>query len=520
MQQNPILKQKPKRYYSADRVRRSLVHYLLGRGTASLASFATAILLIRIFPVNTYALYTAFSGLLVFIGMASTGGIDRVVPRFLPELKQVGADRTMRSYIIWLSGLRMFFTLCILLPLLLFSDSIAGFLKFTGAAGPSVLFSFSAFVLARTMSAQFSLVLQSLLHQREATIGNIIEFVTRLAVILIGYLYFDRMALDTVYWIFFVSSGLGCTYLCVQVYRYTGKMDAVKDRQEVDRIPLQRLLQVGWNNYLYRFLGFPTTTQASKILAASFLASFQTAILGFSCTIIDVMVRYLPASLLLGLIEPVFMARYSEDRNFENLNQMAQIVLKINLFLIAPAAAWMAFAGSPVLGVISVGKYTDAALTIVALMVWVMIYSQQLVLQLILNAIEETHLLVSSNLRVLLFLPVYLGLILGLGLTGLLSGIILLPTIRNYYIVSKMRNLGYPYKLDWPRLKRIIISAICSAGLVAWFFDFEIRELTDSLVAGIGTFGIYLIFLYFWKAFATSERDLLNRFAGRKVFIW
>lgn len=512
-----MLQPKPENYYSLARVRNSLLYYLFGRGAASLASFLSAILLIRIFPVSIYATYTAFSGLLMLINTVSNGGIERIIPKFLPELKQAGAERSLYFYIIWLFILRIIFTLCLLIPVYVFSDIITPFLSI--AEGSATIFSFCVFVLVRVGTSQLSLVLQALLHQRDAAIGGIIEYVSRLIAIILSLLVVDHLGLETVYWIFAGSCALGATYLGWKVYGYTQKNYRKVNEGEFNTITPLRCLKLGWHNYLYQLLDFPTSPSANKLLSARFLSAGETASLGFSYALVDVMMRYLPAALLMGLIEPVFIARYSKDRKFDNLNQMALLVFKINIFIIAPATAWMAFSGMPVIDAITGGKYTDAAFIIAALMVLMVINSHQLVLHIIVNAIEETHLLVASNLRVLLFLPLYVILVIRWSLIGLLAGSIMLAIIQSYYVISRLRKMGYYYTLDTGKLLRIVMTAFGSFW-VAHQFSFEVSDLTMSIITAVIASILYMVILYFWKAFSVSERDLLNRFMGRKVLIW
>lgn len=506
-----------KRYYSRDKVRKSLIHYLFGRGTASLASFASAILLIRTFSVTTYAAYTALSGLYYFISVLSGGGLERVIPRFLPELRQTGAERTIRTCIMWVMGLCILFVLCCLIPLYFLSDHVFVYLSIS--QGRDVIVSFCMFTLTKMVAEQSGRILQALLYQREATIGDLLEMGTRLATIVGCMVYNDHLMLDTVFWIFSASCGLRIGYSLIKLFKFVGKTDS----EEV-RISPFRLLQFGWQNYLTLLLSLPTMSGTSKLLAAGLLSNFHTAIIGFSYTLTEVMMRYLPANLLLGLIEPVFMARYAENKNFETLNQMALIVLKINLFILAPVTAWMALDGAPVISAISGGKYTEATLPIAAMMIAMMISSHQLVLVLISNALEETRILVSGSLSVLLLFPIYLGLIFYLGLEGLVAGVVLLRMYRNIYTISRIRNLGYRYKVDWLRMARISLAAFGSAliassfNLVADRFNLGLNELLSSMIIASITGILYLIIMYFWKAFSQTERDLLNRFAGRKIF--
>lgn len=513
------MQSKAKRYYSSDRIRKSLLHYLFGRGAASLASFASAILLIRVFSVSTYAAYTALSGLFYSISILTGLGIERVIPRFLPEYRQKGNEKSIRVCIRWANNLRMAATVLLIIPLYFLADLVFEYLSINHDS--QVMIPFCAYVLTKTFAEQYGFILQAMLYQREATIGNLIEFFFRLFAIFACYYQSGSLNLDNVFWIFTVCCVLRILYSLFYLSRYVGKENAIDE--PIDPI---RLFRIGWHNYVTLLMNLPIMSGTSRILAASFLSHFQTAILGFSYTLTEVLMRYLPATLLLGLIEPVFMARYTENRNFENLNQMASIVVKINLFILAPVTAWMAFNGGPLIALVSSGKYADAALPIAILMIVMMIDSHEIVLMLIANAVEKSGVLVSASWTVIILFPLYVALIFYFGVIGQVSGILFLACARNLYTVLILHKLGYHYRVDVKRITRIILGALTSIliangfNLIRNYFDLKIPALVNSLIIASIAGILYLIIMYLIKAFSNSERDLLNRFSGRKLVVW
>ena len=73
--------------YSKESVRLGILHYLLGRGMAGLAGFATIILLVRYMDVQSYAGFTALTGLIAMSGIFAGLGLERAISRYVPEAK-------------------------------------------------------------------------------------------------------------------------------------------------------------------------------------------------------------------------------------------------------------------------------------------------------------------------------------------------------------------------------------------------------------------------------------------------
>src|SRR5690606_4226073 len=94
-------------HYSRSRVRTSLAHFLLGRGVSALLGLGVAILIVRELPVRQYAGYTALTGAQLLLLALCNVGMERIIPRYFPELRQRGALRELRSFCWRLLGLQV-----------------------------------------------------------------------------------------------------------------------------------------------------------------------------------------------------------------------------------------------------------------------------------------------------------------------------------------------------------------------------------------------------------------------------
>lgn len=504
-------------YYSGRKVRASMWHYLLGRGMTAIVSFTVAILLVRILPVETYGAYTALTGLLVTLGIISDGGLDRVIPKFLPTLRTQRAEAQLAGLSWKLLGLRAIFIGVALIPILLFSDSISGFLSLDNHS--NVIWPFALYIFLACIAVHLSRTLQALLLQRNATRAMALEWLTKLAALLLILALMGGLSLMQVVRVQTIAVSLAALYMLVILHAHLGLFKSTDTAAKRFDISPARLWRFGWHNYLPNLIGLIVSSNTMKLISAAYLGSIQTAALGFAFAITGMMRNYLPAILMLGLIEPVFMARYAERREFSTLNEMGSIIVKINLFVLAPATVWLALCGAPVIDFITAGKYTNTVWLLTGLMVSLMFYSHGLVLKLILNAVEESWLLLVANLWASLAGMLQIAAMLLYGLPGMLAGILLIAWFENVYIVKRLRAKNHPYHPHWQGIVRIMVLALAS-GILGASTTLLIPGLIGSLLAGLATVGLFLLFGYLWKPFLPSERALLNRFIGRNWIVW
>ena len=508
---------KPVHHYSSSRIRKNMWPYLLGRGMAAIGSFAVAILLVRTLPVETYGVYTALSGLLLTLGILSDGGLDRIIPKFIPLLRTANAEAQLSSLCWKLLGLRLIFISAVLIPLLIMPEKVMSLLSIQHYG--DVIWAFTAYTLFSIASVHLSRTLQALLMQGAVTTGMAIEWFTKLAALLIVLFDLHTLPLLHIIWIHAITIGLGALYMLVRLKLHLNEFTDAADHSVKLDVPRARLWKFGWHNYVPNLLGMALSPGTTKLVSAYFLGITQTAALGFAYSITGMVRQYLPAILMLGLIEPAFMSRYTERKDFSILNELGSIVLKINLFVLTPITVWLATSGTPFIDLITGGKYLDTVWLISGLLVFLMLSSHFLVLQLICNAAEESWLLFKCNAwSALVGLIQIVGIIM-YGLPGFLAGMLIAGWFENHYLVLLLRKRHHPYQPDWQGIRRIIILAVLS-GLLGSLMLRWLPNLAGSLLSAVITELTFLSLAYLWKPFTGSERNLLNRFMGRKLFVW
>ena len=94
--------------YSKENVRNGILHYLLGRGLAGIAGFATVILLVRFMDVQSYAGFTALTGLIALSGILAGLGLDRAISRYVPEARLERSAKKLGHFIWRVTAIKLF----------------------------------------------------------------------------------------------------------------------------------------------------------------------------------------------------------------------------------------------------------------------------------------------------------------------------------------------------------------------------------------------------------------------------
>jgi hypothetical protein len=275
-----------------------------------------------------------------------------------------------------------------------------------------------------------------------------------------------------------------------------------------------RMVSFGVKGYLQHLIIMPFSGVVNRLVVGGYLPGAQMALFGFAQSIYDLMQRYLPAQLFVGLIRPVMAARYSRVAQFTEVQTITNLVLKINLVLIGLAAVVVMSGGSDMLLFVTAGKYGGRAVDLLLLMCLLMAFeSWRHVLDLLSHTVERYGILIFTNA------------ILG---SSLLAGILLLPSlgvfalpaancvglfIGNLVVVWWLGKTGFPFRHDIRMILGTGTAVACSLAVTLLS-----RPYIDSWAAQVAlALFVYLAAGVLMLRPRARERELLSKLvvAGR-----
>lgn len=509
--------------YSKENVRQGILHYLLGRGLAGLAGFATVILLVRYMDVQSYAGFTALTGLIAMSGVFAGLGLERAISRYVPEARLERSATELGSFIWRISLIRLSAAFAVCLIFYALWDSILRI--FSDVHLIQFPISLVYFVVAETLFQHFSSVLQALVKQKALTRILIVQWGGRLIMIAWVMFYQASISLEDSLWIMAVPEMIGVLVFVMLLLDELNELKkeetAVNPAKSVEPWPnWNEIYKMAGHNYGFTLLAAPPQGYFMKMLAAAFLPTQMVAAYGFFISIAERARQYIPLHLLYNLIEPVMIGSYLQNRDFSTLNKRCQLLYKSNLVLLIPLLAWVAAAGAFIIATLTGGKYQEYLWLLMVVMLQLTIGSHVVVLQLILNSVGSSVLLVRAGVVALLGMAAFLVITMFINVQLLVIAPLVFSLICNTYIIRTLKHQDYPYKILWSQF----LGALAS-GLVAYLVTsaliipqslIKYHSLSVAILTGLMIFMIYMVGLYFFKAIRIEEFHLVKSIVRRK----
>ena len=300
---------------------------------SGVAGVASVLLLARAMDVQSYAGYTALTGLIVMIAILSGLGMERAIARYIPEGRIQHSPRQLGGFV-WKLSLFRFMTavvaaigLYVLWPQVL--QVFANTLHLN--AFP---WSLVCFFLANVMFDHFSFILQALVLQKVLTRTLVIQWGGRL--VLIANLFYRNgvITLEQALWILAIPEIAGVLVLLLIVRNYLINLTRYVKKPEIgeNKWPQwKKVLGMSLHNYGFNLLASIPQGYFMRMLAAALLPADLVAAYGFFLTIIERFRQYLPVQLLYSMMEPILISKYLVKKDFKQLNHRLNIFLYIFL---------------------------------------------------------------------------------------------------------------------------------------------------------------------------------------------
>lgn len=487
--------------YSQENVRKGIVHYLFGRGMSAVAGFFAIILLVRHMDVAGYAAYTAMLGVTMFAGMLASLGMERALARYIPEGMMHHSSSDL-ARLIWVASLIRFSVMLLLIAvLILVWPAAAG--RFAGLEiAPDFPLALAALLINATMFQQFSTVMQALVQQKTLTRVLVVQWAGRLILILLLISNYSEVTLNQALWLMALPDGIGMLILMGVIYHYLKSLDNAAghaDRGHPGWPAWAQVRRLAMDNYGYNLLAALPQSSSMIILAAAFLSAPFVAAYGFYINLLDRLKQYLPLQFMLNLAEPVLIAGFMKDKDFNLLCHHGRLLYKFNLLLIMPALAWIAAIAPSFTVLITGGKYAEYAWVFPVLILQIALGSHATIIQIIINAVGKSTILTCSGLSAL----AAMGLsILAVMASGHLIYLVVAPLayeiVNNLIAVFLLNKQGFHYDAQpgfhWKLAAAVIAAYLCST-FASGAIEMPLGKVMIAGVVSVAVFGLTIVLL-------------------------
>lgn len=498
--------------YSGERIKRGLVHFVLGKGVSAIAGIFAMLLVIRELSVDSFAAYSVLVALVETLTAISGLGLVHALLRYVPELYSKHYQVSLRNFVYGAVAVRTAVLLLAVVIAYMFADKLAPYIGLG-----NVIPAFQVFllvVLLRSTTHFMSMILESTLHQGLVQLGFTIATLARC----IGMFYLlqrGEVQLIDVIWVEAISDVTSFLVMLVGVARVLAS-DATENVESDDdgswlRLNLKQIAKFSLAGYMQHLAITPYGGHTNRLVGGAMLNVGAMAAYGFAQSLYEYVKRYMPAQLLAGLIRPVVVARYCEHRDFSVAARLCEQILQINILLIVGMFALLMVGGGDALHAISAGKYgSEAIFVLVALFVVLLLETQRQQLELLVHTVERYNYLISSN--VMLAASVILAIVM-LPLLGAVAfpaanafGLL----VANAWVQHQMKSDDFHFRHDWFATGRILL--VCMVAVAAG----ELAKLAGLAwyLAAMVTVLIYAALAYL--ASASMVRNFVRELTGQR----
>ena len=513
-EENARMKGNYRKHYGWNTLRRSLAHFALGKTFRMVTSLTIFVVLVRVLPTNQYAVYVSFHAVIVAVGTITAIGIQKVLFRYLPELRATGNH--IAAYRLFFYGMlvRTFLVSLLFVAILPFVPAIARIFNFE-----EWMWLFPWYLLMgylRLTASWLSQCMESFLWQKESqyslALGGAVTATLVSILALNGNLRLEFVVIG--------EAAGEATALFFLLIGWLWKWLTDSQRREGDpgwwRKNRSRVLRYGAWSYLLTQSGLFYGSAPNRLVAAHFLSVMDVAVLGATDQMMKLVRKLIPSRMFMSMVRPVAMARFAASGDFRTVSELSEFVFRLNLTLLALPLAVLAVVGPEVIDWLTNGKYATAAYLLMGFLVVLIAEASRELVALMVQALEKNSIFFWSNLIQGSSLLLALPLLPLLGVWSLVvanfSGIVL----ANSIVIIRLRRQGYTFSVHLGLIAWIIAHAAVAgaAGSLTWY-------LTQSIVATLAVIGTtYTLLIVVKPPLVEREKglvmELLRKRLGKK----
>ena len=386
--------------YGGERFKTGLWHFGLGKVVSAISGFFAMVIIVRLLPISEFAHYSVLTSLLEIFTAFSALGLSHALLRYVPHLYAKHYKFALKKFVLNAVFLRTSVLLLIIGLSYIWVEPFARMINM--ATFIQALKLYLIVVLLRTTAHFLSQVMESTLHQSIVQVSFSLAAILRLA----GMFYLTQhegAGLIEVIWVEILSDCVSLSILSFGVINLLLKNNLNSPQPLDDTTWLKtnfgQIKHLALTGYAQHIVGLPFGSNTNRLVGGYLFASQTMANFGYSQLFYEYIKRYLPAQLLVGLIRPVVIARFSHGRNFAAAAKTCESVVFVNIAIIGAILTALIVGGEQILLLISAGKYgMDALWVLIALMFVLTFETHRLILEMLVQTVERYAILISSNI--------------------------------------------------------------------------------------------------------------------------
>jgi O-antigen/teichoic acid export membrane protein len=503
--------------YSSTALRKSTWHFLTGKVASALLTFFILLWVVRLLPIDEYGAYVTFiAGIELALAIAALG-LPWMAARYLPEYR-LHADKS--KLVAFMARILIWQTAAItLLALLLFValDAYLAWVNLSNHKDVAQLFVVILIFEGISRTTRDNLLGPMLLqgYAQISLVGRSVIYILLLAeavfnarppsLLMIGYIEI-------------IATGIGMTIALTGLYLNIRALPGANSSPLWEEPKIMQMWRTAINMYLSHMMSMLHSPQIFLIITQKYLGNEAVALLGFIRSLYDLISRYLPATMLFSVVRPKLVSSFVGGGGVKELSRNANMVGKLSLFVLTPILVFSMVSGEKLIAFASGAKFLDSGFYFFGLLLALIPYSQRQLLETVAVTTGNSATCMRASISGPLTLPIlFLLIYLGFGLWAPIIALGIGYTIFNTIIALAMNKLGY--QTDILGAAKLGIIGILTYSTTFWSTH-VVSGFGGLVLSAIAVALVYFAIAFAFKPFTEDERNTINRFAKRRVFIW
>jgi O-antigen/teichoic acid export membrane protein len=448
--------------YSSAALKRASWHFLSGKVITAVFTFGILLWLVRLLPVGQYGAYVTLVAMLEVAWAIAALGLPWVAARYVPEFLLRGSSRQTAAFIGRLVALNAIglAAACLLAYLLL--DAYLAWAGLSAFRVQATLYLVAVLFIEGISRTLRDVILGPLLQQgiaRSSLVAKQVSFIALLGAVVFST-HADQMHVAV---IDVLASLLGGGVAAIGVRRYLASRGNETAASAWNPPPLGDMWRTASTMYVSHLISLLSGAQVLLQILVRFAGPDVAATFGFLRNLYEQLARYLPATLLFGLIRPKLVATYVESGSVADLAAKTNFVGKLSLVVLMPAVALVAVSGDALVDILSGGRFEGAGGLLFMFTLALVPFSQRQLLETVAVSSGRGQLCLYASLGSGAGLIVTVVLLaLDAGVWAAVLGFLTAQWVFNVLLSAGLAYLT-GYRPDLAGILRIFVPALCAA---------------------------------------------------------
>lgn len=457
--------------YGGRAAKAGMAAFLAGRGVSALLTFTAFALAARLLPLAEYGRYAAALALMELALALSSGGLEWVASRVLPEARMHAGGRTTARLLLRIAALQGTLVLCTAAVVGLAAPALAELVRMLDATD---IFRLAGVLVAVEGLGRLSRdqMLGLLMEQRAGQVAQVLRagLLVLLLLMHVAPGWHGGPPLDAagMLWLELTAGASALAAGTLLLAHSLWRLRSVPATQLDWRPPPRHVLfGLAWHNFAGYLLSLLYGPQVMTMLVARLLGAEAAAVFGFARAFSDQVRRYLPTDLLQSVVRPVLIAYYTSGHSFAELSVRLGLWLKSSLMALFPLLVFFTAFGEQGMAAIGGVHYAQAWPVVLLLLCGTATIACRRVLELGCNAVLQSDICARATAALLVTPPL---VVLVLYATGKLLPAVALAVAAEcifcWRVARSLKQRGYMGHWDIQGGVRLLLAWAGAAALL------------------------------------------------------